>query len=523
MNHDASLLRISAFSLCLLAAAAPTATYALRCGGDPGDAAKVAAVRGGLKTTCNCGAVDTHGHYLKCVAATLKAVLKAGQLPKRCRSQVARCASRSVFGKPGGVVCCRTNSSGLTTGRVVRDANSCRAPVGGSSCVSAADNVCDGCEPGGCVPPSPTPTPEPTATATPEICPQGVNGPPLAHVPSTTLPGTMDCGSAQLQSNAAPPYTGAVYDGTGNKLGDLGLGCQYAGALAPVKLPDGATSMMDVVGISSAGITVAGGGTDRNSCTRGSEMTKHCINGQLGPNGDGSCTADADCAGSGGACARDANCFFGAPIPVPNGLLSACVMNAFLDDLCGHVDFSGTTSLKMRLASRLYATSNATEPCPLCVGGQCDGGPNKGNACTAIGSAGTSADCPPEAKKFLVTLDVPIGDLSTGASEMFADAGHFCPVPPTPTPDDAHRYCVRIAPTPSAFGIPGAAQLVENGAGASSSGLSLDMTLAGLFCIPSTGSFLDQAAQIVGPGAVSVQANIDLTSLLGLPGLPPLP
>ncbi|HVM98170.1 MAG TPA: hypothetical protein VMT89_17375, partial [Candidatus Acidoferrales bacterium] len=66
--------------------------------------------------------------------------------------------------------------------------------------------------------------------------------------------------------------------------------------------------------------------------------------------------------------------------------------------------------------------------------------------------------------------------------------------------------------------------LVETGAGAGSGGLSLDMTLAGLFCIPPTGTFLDQAAQIVGPGAVSTKTNIDLTSLLGIPGLPlPLP
>lgn len=529
MTKRASWWALVVVSLGLSGAVTAGPAQALRCGDDPADAAAVAAAREALKASCNCSAVDSRARYLKCVNANLKAATQAGQLPLRCRSQVTRCARGSVIGRPGAVVCCRTDSHGRTRGRIVKDAAACRPPINGSACTSEAANICDGCETGGCVviptptsTPPPTPTSTPPPTPTPAICPQGVNFPPLGHVPAKTLAGTTDCGGASIDPNPAPPFSGALYDTNGVQVKDLGLGCQYVGALPPTSLPDGATSIMDVVGISASGLLLAGGdGDGPSTCTRGAAMTRHCVNGGVGTDGNGACTTDSDCGVGVGACGRDANCFFGAPIPVANGALSACVVNAFLDDLCGHVDFSGTSYLQMRLSARVYATGNPDQPCPLCVDNQCDSGPNQGSACTPIGSKGTSASCLPNPFTYVATLEVPVRGLTTATAELVQSGGYFCPVEPTPTPDFAHRYCVKPTPTPSAFGIANVARIVETGAGLGSSGLTLDMNLAGVFCVPPTGSILDLA--VVGPGAVSVKTQIDLSGVVGLPGLPPLP
>lgn len=44
-----------------------------------------------------------------------------------------------------------------------------------------------------------------------------------------------------------------------------------------------------------------------------------------------------------------------------------------------------------------------------------------------------------------------------------------------------------------------------------------DMRLAGTFCIPASGSFLDSVAGLPAVGAVSQRGELDLTQVLGLP------
>jgi len=76
---------------------------------------------------------------------------------------------------------------------------------------------------------------------------------------------------------------------------------------------------------------------------------------------------------------------------------------------------------------------------------------------------------------------------------------------------------VRPTPIPRAFGIAGAGRISETGTGLLGGGVSTNLTLGGLFCVPPTQSFLDQAAELNGPGAVSAAGTLDLSSVLSLP------
>ena len=68
----------------------------------------------------------------------------------------------------------------------------------------------------------------------------------------------------------------------------------------------------------------------------------------------------------------DANCYFGPPLPVPNGPLSTCVINTFLTDLCGSINLlPPSATFATALSARVYLTSNETQPCPICAAGFC--------------------------------------------------------------------------------------------------------------------------------------------------------
>jgi len=490
----------------------------LRCGDVAGDAEAVAAFQDGLTRSCDCFSTADRLTYRRCALQAANAAMRSGTLARRCLHKVLGCTRATVIGKPGAVVCCRTDSRGHTRGVISLSADKCRAPLNGRACVSDAASVCGGCDANGCVY-RPTPTPIPTATPTPDVCP-AANLPALAHVPFKVNAGTADCGGAMLQPDAAPPWSGSVEDTDGNKVADLGLGCMYAGNLPGVSLPDGGVSFLDVVGISAASLSLAGSaGSGPTNCTRGASATTHCINGEAGTDGQGACATDADCGGTHAACAVDANCFFGPPIPAANGGLSACVIPAILDDACGEVTVDGNVTLRLRLAARLYATGDPDSPCPVCSGGTCSAGPRAGESCTAVGSKLTSLDCPPDPGVFLATLTVPITSLTTGTTTLVENGGMFCAAPPTPTLGGERRFCVRPTPTPAAFGIAGAGSITEAGTPLLGGG-STNVTLGGLFCVPPTQTFLDQFAQINGPGAVSASGSLDLSSVLTLPLLP---
>jgi hypothetical protein len=137
--------------------------------------------------------------------------------------------------------------------------------------------------------------------------------------------------------------------------------------------------------------------------------------------------SDKDCSAAG--------CKFGAPLAVPNPgstPTSVCVLNTLSAPASGTVDCaSGATSISAPLSSVLFLTGDTAtdpgstiagiQPCPICTGGSCIGGPNNGMSCTAgTGTLGgnpsypTSHDCPPDPMFNIGTLPVDFA-LTTGS------------------------------------------------------------------------------------------------------------
>jgi hypothetical protein len=507
-----------AAALLILAAAQGAAA---RCGDEPGDDAAVAAARAAVAVTCPCATATSRAAYLECARGVAIERVGQGTLPASCRADVVRCASRSTCGRPGAVTCCRTNAQGKTRCSIARDAARCRPQRGGQACVGAFPSCCDACTATGCAPvPTPTPSPTPARTPTPgrtptppaqpiptlpplpELCEPLIGLPPLAQVPFTVVQGTTNCGTPGFDPPASPPFSGRVNAADGTKLADLGEGCLYAGSLPPLAIPDGSTAMLDVVGLNLLPLEVKLGGSPGNGpldCTLGAGPDAHCLNGAPGTDGAGACTSDAHCGGP-GSCHYDGNCFFGPPIPVPFGATSACVVNTFLTDLCGEVNLlSRDATLATTISARVYLTGDVASPCPRCVAGVCTAGENAGGSCVAVGSAGTSPDCPPADASFLASLTVGIPALTTNQATAVADgSGDFC----------------AGQPGEGAFGLPTARSYVETGAGLLESGSLLGMRLAGTFCIPPTGGFLDAIAGLPAPGAISQRGELDLSQLL---------
>ncbi|HEY8516516.1 MAG TPA: hypothetical protein VIS07_13475 [Candidatus Binatia bacterium] len=489
-----------------------------RCGDLPGDDAAVAATRAAIEASCGCPTTaGSRSTYLRCAREVVKANVAQGTLPTSCRSSVMRCVNKSSCGRPGAVSCCRTNRQGKTTCTIVGNASRCKAPSGGSACVGQYASCCDACTATGCAPtptpvPTPTPTPQPTQSPTPRpiptlpplpaLCRPLIGLPELLKVPFTVVEGSPSCGGAAFDPPASPPFSGQVRDGSNAKIADLGEGCLYTGGLAPILIPAGSTAMLAVKGVGVLDVKLGGSsGSGPLDCTKGAGPGAHCLNGAPGTDGAGACTSDAHCGGAPGTCNYDANCFFGPPIPLTS--FGAWVVNAFQTDLCGEVDLLTTrATFATTISARVYLTGNLTEPCPVCVNGQCSAGANAGGACTPVGAAGTSPDCPPADATFFGALTVPITQLGTGTSTITADAeGTFC----------------EGQTAPGALGLPDARVVTESGAGFGSSGSLLGMRLAGTFCIPATGTLLDVLAGLPAVGAVSQRGALDLTQLLGLP------
>src|SRR5262245_32561809 len=253
-----------------------------------------------------------------------------------------------------------------------------------------------------------------TASAAVASCPPPAFA--LGSVGFTISPGSSDCGGPGLATPPAPPFSGEILDGAGAKVSDLGLGCFYLGgglatSLPAAMLPDGSMSLLDVSTVNGTSLGLsASRGSGPSNCTRSAGPQRHCVNGNTGTDGNGLCTADADCGGGVGNCQLDANCLFGAPIPVPNPTpaLSACAVNVIASDPCGQADLtSGSTSLSLAVSARLYLTGDQASPCPRCVAGKCTAGARVGQACAGgAGAAGTSFDCLPDPAQYLGALDV---------------------------------------------------------------------------------------------------------------------
>lgn len=520
-----------------------------RCGDAPGDEAAKAVVRAAIEAQCPCASATDRGSYIRCAKGVIDQAKTDGTLPRACASAVKKCAKKSTCGRPGSVTCCRTTASGKVKCSVKKSAAKCRAPSGGTAVVGACPSCCEACTIG-CAPntpgatdtptplgtvagtatatavgtvsatitltrsPTPTSTPAPPSTSTPTItatptlpaiCQSVVGLPPIAQLPVTLLQGSTQCGGAGLTNPPpAPPFAGSVANASNTKLADLSLGCLYAGGLPPLLLPFGSSTEVSVVGLQLLPLALTLGpsaGSGPADCTLGAGPGRSCANGAAGLDGNGTCNFDGDCGGMATSCALDANCFFGPPIPVPNGALSACVMNAFLTDLCGQVTLvPPAATFAAALSSRVYLTFDANSPCPMCQGGVCTAGERAGLSCSPVGSAGTSPDCPPAASTFLSTLTVVIPALTSGQSQLTSSDGFFC---------DGQA-------APGALGLAAARRVTEQGSGPTLPLLStsLSMNVAGTFCIEPTGTFLDAIAGLPAVGALSTGASVDVADVL---------
>jgi hypothetical protein len=348
------------------------------------------------------------------------------------------------------------------------------------------------------------------------LCATLVPLPPLGRVPITITAGTPSCGGPALTPPPTAPFAGRLDGAGGAKLSDLGRGCLYVGSgangfIPGGRLPDGAKLVLNVAGLNGLGAVIGpSAGSGPYDCTLPADVTRHCINGSTGADGAGGCVIDAHCGATAapGSCARDARCFFGPPLPISVPTFppaSTCVVNAFQDGACGELNLlTQAVSFKTGVSARTYATSNVESPCPRCIGDVCQGGANDGGACTPIGSAQTSIDCPPLDASFVGALTVTIDSGTTGTTSLSAADGLFC----------------SGQTTPGAFGRPDARAIVTRGSPLNPLGLLSSealMTVAAPFCIPATGApLIDVVGGLPGPGAFSVSTRIELADLLRL-------
>jgi hypothetical protein len=323
--------------------------------------------------------------------------------------------------------------------------------------------------------------------------------------------------------------TGELLDDTGSHLIDLAAGGLYfGGGLNGVPLPAAVPSQ----GNTQTAITACNPTT--GAITIGARTAA-----QTGSN--------ANCSTTG--------CRFGPPLPIPNPTstsTSTCVVNVVSGPASGAGNCSGSVSaLNLPLASGIYLDGDLVsgtpgiQPCPICTGGTCKGGPNDGLACTpgttTTGDAyPTSNDCPPPAANFLGNL--PIGfNLTTGAqtktaSDQAAQTNVFCgfcastagifqgnPTGPA-VPCTSAANCTNLSfprcrqRDAGAFGtdqsgLNTARTITETGATAAclADGAAHASNLVSIFCIPPTyNAIVDGSADLPGPGAVSLPGTTQL-------------
>jgi len=148
------------------------------------------------------------------------------------------------------------------------------------------------------------------------------------------------------------------------------------------------------------------------------------------------------------------------------------------------------------LGSTVAVTANAAEPCPKCIAGACDSAAaNAGAGCTPGSTTNESHDCLP-AGPSLPQFAVSLAGITTGTSSLTSGSGLFCP----------------SQTNAGAFGDPAVTNITETGSPAGNITTAAGAaTLASVYCIPATGNVLiDGAADLPGPGAVSLQISADV-------------
>ena len=543
------------------------------CGAESEDADQVAAVRATAEGQCDCAGATSHDDYVECVEMVTEDAVENGSLRPQCSGAVINCESQSTCGKPGFVTCCRTDSDGDTSCSIKSSASACNPPRGGSACVGSVPSCCDACGPSRCAGGggTTTTTSAPTTTTTGAATTTTTGAPTTTTTGAatttttgaattsttgaattttstaaattttstaasttstiattttsstttttmgamslkyTTAAGTTACGGAGFSSPAGAPFSGEIDSDVActTKTFDLGSSCLYIGGgsastVPPGATPAGASSYLDV----GAGNTlVASNGTGMLDCTKGSSTTaKHCVNANAP---QPTCTSDADCGGTAGACQPVENCLFGPPLAIQNPAvpsLATCVINVIATDASGTSDpTTGAASVDIPLVSRVYLTGNEAAPCPQCSGGTCSAGPNSGMPCTTNATTGnpatsnTTHDCPPEEGSGLFNgaLSVDLNPLTTGSSSKTSSTGVFCS-------GQTHA---------GAFGQVATRCIQETGspAGNLTDGMPHAAREATVFCIPATSNgTVNIVADLPGPGATSLPGTAQI-------------
>ncbi len=176
----------------------------------PGGAAPCSEVQGAASTRavmaaeCPCASAPSHRAYVKCAAGVVSKAVKAGTLPKSCKSTVKRCALHSTCGRPGFVTCCRTTAKGAQKCAVKKGAAACKAPKGGTACVSSQASCCDACGDATCQP-SATTTTTPLRRTTTTTHMSGGN-PPTTTTSTTVSTCVARGGSCAMNSQCCSRY-----------------------------------------------------------------------------------------------------------------------------------------------------------------------------------------------------------------------------------------------------------------------------------------------------------------------------
>jgi hypothetical protein len=268
----------------------------------------------------------------------------------------------------------------------------------------------------------------------------------------------------------------------------------------------------------------------------------------------------------------DVGCLFGAPLAVPNPgstPTSVCVLNAASAAVTGTLQCdTGATTVNLPLTSVIFLTGDTStdpmstitgiQPCPLCSGGSCIGGPNNGSPCdpgtTTLGgneAYPTSHDCPPDPMFSIGSLPIAFsltsGSLTWSGTPATNDTGStvsvqgrvfsgFCRDTDGTTafegtsPATAHQcwengMAVGAACSGTfesceqrnngAFGPSGGANrtIIAIGNGMSLLGGPQQGTLVSIFSIPPTfDPTVDAAGDLPGPGAVALPGTATLCS-----------
>jgi hypothetical protein len=314
-------------------------------------------------------------------------------------------------------------------------------------------------------------------------------GPPL------TPPSSVDL----VTTNGGSSVCGATFNASNTKVADLHCGGLDLGGGASKVLenltPSGATNRFAVTSCNN----------DLSSCTLGATSAK---------------VGNIDCTNTG--------CYFGTPLPIPNGGTTSCVINRFAAPVTGTLDLAAgaTTDLDIELNSDTFLTglSAAGQPCPRCVvvgipsptnprTGTCDRGARKTLACVTTNPEGLTQDCQPgggDGSIHVGVLPISLNPLKTSgltvtAGSVVSGGGIFCPAQGQST---TQRGAF-------AAGFPASqtvTKITETGTPAGDMrtfGTAHPVTLASIFCVPLSGNGLvDNQANLPGPGATTIAGTL---------------